>query len=63
MVNKSFTEDILFTHRGLSGPAILQISNYWNEGEAIKINLFPDIDIKNYIFEHKKTTPKQKLKS
>lgn len=61
--NKSFTEDILFTHRGLSGPAILQISNYWNEGEAIKINLFPDIDIKNYIFEHKKNTPKQKLKS
>ena len=61
--NKSFTEDILFTHRGLSGPAILQISNYWNKGEAIKINLFPDIDIKNYIFEHKKNTPKQKLKS
>ena len=60
---KSFTEDILFTHRGLSGPAILQISNYWNEGEAININLFPDFDIKNYIFEHKKNTPKQKLKS
>ena len=61
--NKSFTEDILFTHRGLSGPAILQISNYWNEGETININLFPDIDIKNYILEHKKNTPKQKLKS
>ena len=61
--NKSFTEDILFTHRGISGPAILQISNYWNEGDAININLFPDIDIKNYIFEHKKNTPKQKLKS
>ena len=60
---KSFTEDILFTHRGLSGPAILQISNYWNEGEAININLFPDFDIKNYIFEHKKNTPKQKLKT
>ena len=60
---KSFTEDILFTHRGLSGPAILQISNYWNEGDAIKINLFPDIDIKKYIFDHKKNTPKQKLKS
>jgi predicted Rossmann fold flavoprotein len=60
---KSFTEDILFTHRGLSGPAILQISNYWNEGDAIKINLFPDIDIKKYIFDYKKNTPKQKLKS
>ena len=38
----SFRENILFTHRGLSGPAILQISNYWGEGEPIHINLLPD---------------------
>jgi predicted Rossmann fold flavoprotein len=40
----SFTEDLLFTHRGLSGPAILQVSSYWNPGEMISINLFPDSD-------------------
>lgn len=40
----SFRENILFTHRGLSGPAILQVSNYWTPGEAIGINLLPDID-------------------
>lgn len=39
-----FTEDLLFTHRGLSGPAILQISSYWVEGQALQINLIPDAD-------------------
>src|SRR5690606_12613519 len=37
----SFLEDLLFTHRGLSGPAILQISTFWNAGEAIEIDLAP----------------------
>lgn len=41
----SFLEDLLFTHRGLSGPAILQISTFWNPGEAIDIDLAPDADI------------------
>jgi len=36
------TESILFTHRGLSGPAVLQISSYWQPGEAVQVNLFPD---------------------
>ncbi|WP_347254932.1 NAD(P)/FAD-dependent oxidoreductase [Brachymonas denitrificans] len=39
-----FNEDLLFTHRGLSGPAILQISNYWLEGQPLQINLIPDAD-------------------
>ena len=39
---QKFRENILFTHRGLSGPAILQISSYWNPGQAVKINLLPD---------------------
>jgi predicted Rossmann fold flavoprotein len=39
-----FREKMLFTHRGLSGPAILQISSYWREGEAIRIDLAPDRD-------------------
>jgi len=41
---ESFTEDILFTHRGLSGPAVLQASSYWQPGENIEIDLLPDLD-------------------
>ena len=41
---ESFREKMLFTHRGLSGPAILQISSYWRDGEAIQIDLAPDRD-------------------
>lgn len=41
---KSFNEAMLFTHRGLSGPAILQISSYWREGEDIHVHLRPDLD-------------------
>ena len=42
---QTFRENILFTHRGLSGPAILQISSYWQAGEKISINMLPDIDV------------------
>ena len=41
----SFLEDLLFTHRGLSGPAVLQISSYWRAGMPIRINLAPDLDL------------------
>lgn len=41
---RSFDEALLFTHRGLSGPAVLQASSYWREGEAISVNLFPGAD-------------------
>jgi predicted Rossmann fold flavoprotein len=40
-----FREALLFTHRGLSGPAILQASSYWREGEAVTVNLAPDVDL------------------
>ncbi|BCE02666.1 NAD(P)/FAD-dependent oxidoreductase [Marinicellulosiphila megalodicopiae] len=40
--NQSFSHQILFTHRGLSGPAVLQISNYWNEGESLDIDFLPE---------------------
>ena len=40
-----FSEDLLFTHRGLSGPAVLQISSFWREGQALQINLAPGIDV------------------
>jgi predicted Rossmann fold flavoprotein len=42
---RSFKENLLFTHRGLSGPAILQISSYWQPGEALTINLLPEINL------------------
>ncbi|MBB5514363.1 hypothetical protein FHS89_000361 [Rubricella aquisinus] len=41
----AFEEAVLFTHRGLSGPAILQISSYWRETEAIRVNLAPGVDV------------------
>lgn len=48
-----FKENSLFTHRGLSGPAILQISSYWQAGNKININLVPSIDISNVIEENR----------
>jgi len=58
---KSFTEAMLFTHRGLSGPAILQISSYWNPGEAISINLLPESDISRIIAEKREQRPQAQL--
>lgn len=49
----SFRENILFTHKGLSGPAVLQISNYWNEGEEIRIDLYPNRNLKELLTENK----------
>ena len=56
-----FREGLLFTHRGLSGPSILQISSYWEEGEAIRINLLPDIDATSWLRERKSNTPRQEV--
>ena len=56
-------ENILFTHRGLSGPAILQISSYWKPGEAIKINLSPNTDVAEIIKSRQKKQPNLKLKT
>ena len=49
----SFDEDLLFTHRGLSGPAVLQISSYWREGQPIRIDLAPDVDLKEALLQAK----------
>ena len=49
----SFRENILFTHRGLSGPAILQISNYWQKSEPVKINLIPQFDLETVFAENR----------
>jgi predicted Rossmann fold flavoprotein len=50
--SQSFRENILFTHRGLSGPAILQISNYWKPGIPISVDLSPDADVSGLALEH-----------
>ena len=58
--NKAFfQEGMLFTHRGLSGPSILQISSYWKLGDNIKINLCPKFDIFQILEWEKKSNPKQ----
>ncbi len=53
--NASFRENVLFTHRGLSGPAILQISSYWQLGKCISINLLPQQDIQEIFLIHKQS--------
>ncbi|MDP7040120.1 MAG: NAD(P)/FAD-dependent oxidoreductase [Myxococcota bacterium] len=58
---QSFREAILFTHRGLSGPAILQISSYWNLGEEIMIDLLPDQDIASLLAEEREERPKLQI--
>ena len=54
----SFREALLFTHRGLSGPVVLQISNYWQQSDPIHINLLPDIFMSNALLEAKQNQPK-----
>jgi predicted Rossmann fold flavoprotein len=54
-----FREDLLFTHRGLSGPAILQISSYWQPGTPIVLNLLPDMDLAQELIEAKGSLKKQ----
>lgn len=58
-----FTENLLFTHRGLSGPVALQLSNYWNSGGSIHINLLPQLDIEAWLQEKKLQAPKSLLRT
>ncbi|MBS9443453.1 NAD(P)/FAD-dependent oxidoreductase [Photorhabdus heterorhabditis] len=58
-----FKENILFTHRGLSGPAILQISSYWQPGEFVSINLLPDIDLATFLEQEQSSHPNQSVKN
>ncbi|AKZ62479.1 membrane protein [Herbaspirillum hiltneri N3] len=53
-----FLEDLLFTHRGLSGPAILQISSFWQQGASLTLNLLPQIDVADTLIEGKTTLKK-----
>ncbi|CAH6661199.1 NAD(P)/FAD-dependent oxidoreductase [Pseudocitrobacter vendiensis] len=58
-----FRESLLFTHRGLSGPAVLQISSYWQPGEFVTINLLPDIDLAEFLDAQRVEHPNQSLKN
>lgn len=58
-----FRENLLFTHRGISGPAILQISSYWNKGDKIEINLLPDTDAEGWLNSQKTERPNAELKT
>jgi predicted Rossmann fold flavoprotein len=53
-----FREDLLFTHRGLSGPAILQISSFWQPGKALKLNLLPEMDVAEELISGKSNIKK-----
>lgn len=59
----AFTDDILFTHRGLSGPAILQLSSYWSPGIEIRVDLLPGKDATVYLLNAKQANPKSLLRT
>ncbi|WP_249679352.1 NAD(P)/FAD-dependent oxidoreductase [Pseudomonas abieticivorans] len=61
--DQSFRENILFTHRGLSGPAILQISSFWHPGDAVEINLLPDHDALQWMQQQQAERPNSELKT
>ena len=54
---------MLFTHRGLSGPAILQISSYWRPGDVVSLDLLPDCDARATLLERKRSRPKAEAKT
>ncbi|SDU05647.1 BaiN/RdsA family NAD(P)/FAD-dependent oxidoreductase [Halopseudomonas salegens] len=57
--NRSFRENMLFTHRGMSGPCMLQISNYWHPGDRLSINLLPDLDASDALLTAKQQSKAQ----
>ncbi|SMR71535.1 NAD(P)/FAD-dependent oxidoreductase [Marinobacterium sediminicola] len=59
----SFTENLLLTHRGLSGPAILQISSYWHAGDEIEIDLLPKLALSEWLRDQRQQRPKAELRT
>jgi len=58
-----FRESILFTHRGMSGPAVLQLSSYWHPGEFVSVNLLPELDLAGFLDSQRQQHPNQSLKN
>jgi len=61
--NVVFRENLLFTHRGISGPAALQLSSYWQPGQKISINLLPDVQASALLLDYKKSSAKSLLRN
>ncbi|CAC9598239.1 Uncharacterized protein YhiN [uncultured Gammaproteobacteria bacterium] len=61
--NQSFREGVLITHRGISGPAVLQISSYWQKGDTITLNLLPDLVASDWLLKMRDKHPKSALKT
>ncbi len=59
----TFDEAMLFTHRGMSGPAVLQISSYWRDGDAISVNLLPGLDLSAVLKDKRKSDGRKALKT
>ncbi|NOR72413.1 MAG: aminoacetone oxidase family FAD-binding enzyme, partial [Mariprofundaceae bacterium] len=59
----AFREQMLFTHRGISGPAVLQISSYWGEGESISIDLLPGVDVLSWLIRMRQERPGAALRT
>jgi predicted Rossmann fold flavoprotein len=59
----AFRENALFTHRGLSGPAVLQVSSYWREGKGIRLDLLPEQNAYEFLLERKAARPRAELKT
>ncbi|MFZ9035904.1 MAG: NAD(P)/FAD-dependent oxidoreductase [Francisellaceae bacterium] len=59
----SFRENVLFTHRGISGPAVLQISSYWREGETVMVRLLPQVPLFDRLVEAGENEPVKQLKT
>jgi predicted Rossmann fold flavoprotein len=59
----TFTESILFTHRGMSGPAALQLSSYWTPGDAISVNLVPDVDVLEFLLQTKSEKARSQVRT
>ncbi len=58
-----FRENLLFTHRGFSGPVILQISNYWRAGQTIEINLLPTLELYPWLQQQRRQRPRVELRN
>ncbi|MGM0677702.1 NAD(P)/FAD-dependent oxidoreductase [Ectothiorhodospira marina] len=58
-----FRENLLFTHRGLSGPGVLQVSSYWEPGQPVEIDLFPGVNLGDHIRSVRQQRPKMELKT
>ncbi|NNF51746.1 MAG: NAD(P)/FAD-dependent oxidoreductase [Gammaproteobacteria bacterium] len=59
----SFSDDVLFTHRGMSGPAALQLSSYWQPGESVSVDLLPGTDANELLLRKKKAQPRAQLRN